>query len=273
MINMDYFKKIEDMQNKFLENPRQGIINMIKQEKELMKELPSLPIFENRPDRLKLFLDLHKEYANLMGKMMELRILDNKILKDDLETVMAMQRMKEEARTVEEYNKRENIDEVIALRLGRMYLSSIETLWKKLKNIIFFFGLNPNNTHLDIIKLKNKIEKIEREHNLKLPKIKLYIDSKLRNCVGHESTYFSPPNTVVFLDKRGNTLRVIAKLTTEEIYELSIDVKIAILAIVSVTNTALVSKIEPLLKLDDKELNHFIETGKITDEMEKKLIS
>ncbi len=268
---MDYFKEIDRMQKEFLKNPRESIIQLIEQENNSIKKFSEQVIFQGKPERAKLFLEFHKEYALLIHKMWRARdIINGGSLKDDTERVLMSQRIKEQTEVIEDYLKTKGTKETNALAMARVYASSLESFWKMLKKVVILVGLSPENKHLNIPELKNKIVKLEDKYKIRLPKIKEVIGSGLRNSVGHENTYFSPPKTVVFLDKKGISQREVARLTTDELYDMLVDINIITLAMVMVENTAVISVLEPFLKLSDKELIEYSKTGIVTPEMEKK---
>ncbi len=268
---MDYFKTIKELQTNFLQNPRKNIEDMIKKENEAVEKLPQLEIFKNRPDRLRLFLDFHKEYASLVKKLLQAKLIDGKSFRDDVDSVVNIQRMNELVKIVEEYKNENPATEIISLRMARAYASALEIFWNRLKRIVFFAGLNPKKKHLNIGELNKKMSELETNYDVNLSKIKSLLNSKLRNCVGHESTYFSPPNLVVFLDNKNGNINEIARLTTDEIYELLVKITITIMALVNVENTVIISMIQLLLQLNDDELKLFAETGKFTTEMKNKI--
>ena len=245
---------------------------MIKEDKLNVKKLMQQPFFHEKPERIKLLLSIHKEYALLIHKMLEARDLSHLgVIKDDMERVLMSQRIKEQTEVVEEYLKTGGKKETNALAMARVYASSLELFWKVMKKMIHLGGLNPKDKHLNIPTLKQKIIILESKYDIKLPKIIEVIDSTLRNSVGHENIYFSPPNIVVFLDKKGTKQKEVARLTTDDIYQKLVEMASIMLAIVMVENTAIVSVLEPLLKLSDEELAEYGRTGVLTSEMEKKI--
>ena len=263
---MDYFKQIAEMQKEFIKNPRQGIIKFLNEEKESIKKLQKLNL---SLDDLLIFKYFHKEYAQIIGKLMETRILDFEKLLDHNEFVSILQRFNEGADAVSSYKS--EINEMTAIRLSRAYATFIEIVWKKLRRIVSLSGLNPKNEHLNIPILLKKLENIENKYNIKLITIKRYVDGELRNFVNHETSIFIPPNIISFLDARGARSVEVKRLTTEQIYKLLLNAMAMLTAFISVEKSAIASKLEPLLKLSDPELNEYIKTGTLTQEMIKKM--
>lgn len=259
------------MQKNFLEKPRESIEDMIRKQNEAVKELTQLSIFQNRPDRLLLFLGFHKEYASLVRKMWQAKLIDGRLFKDDVDSVVNIQRVNEFADVISSYKRENEVKETTALRMGRAYASALEIFWKKLKRLVSSAGLNPRNKHLNIWELNNKISELETTYSVDLSQIKSILNSKLRNCVGHESTYFIPPDIVVFIDNKSGVSKEVAKLTTGELYVLLLNITIITMAFVSVENTAIIAMIEPLLKLSDEELEQFAKTGTFTPDMQNKI--
>ncbi len=249
----DLFEVARKMEEEFLENPKEHIIKMIEHQNEWYKEFITLPLFQGRQDRLKIFFDFYKEYSILIGKMLDKKTIHGGVFKDVPEVVKTIQRLKEQLKTIEDYNKNK-FDETTALRLARVYASSLETFWKKIKKIIFFAGLNQKDKYLKINELFTKTIELEKIYELNLPNIKSTLNSKLRNSVGHEDTYFIPPNTLVFSERINGEVKEIARFTTEEIYQLLVTITLINIAIHHVENTAMVSTLTPLLKLTNEEI-------------------
>ncbi len=259
---MNYFEMIKEKQRNFLENPRGGIEDFLKQEKKSQEFINKLT-----GDIKSLFIlkEFHKEYAMLLGELLKINGFDLSKFVDERESVCLIQRLNEWNITAKEY-KRE-LNETTALRLARVYASSLEIVWKKLKKIVLLIGLNPQNKPLNIPSLKGKIGKIEEKYKFRLPNIKKILNSDLRNPINHENINFIPPDTISFLDIKEKETR----FTTEEIYRFLIDTTIISMAFYRVENSAIASKLKPLLKLSDDELKEHSKTGKLTPEMKKKI--
>lgn len=234
---MDYFKEIKEMQNDFLKNPRENIKKLKKQRDEI--EINQALMLGKTPEFLKLHKDIHEEYATLIHTLWSANVIHGSMFKDDTLGVMIVQRYNEWEDAVNDYKSKKEIDETIALRLSRAYASSLEIIWKKLKNIIFLAKMNPENKYLNINDLYDKFTKLEEIYKINLSRIKSVINSKLRNSIGHEDTYFIPPDIIVFLDKQKE--KEIARITIQELYKVLIETTIITGAIVSVETTTVLS--------------------------------
>lgn len=179
-----------------------------------------------------------------------------------------MQRINEEKETITAYRGAKEVNELIALRLSQNYISIMEIIWKRLKQVILLAGLNKKKKYITIPILLKKLEHIEAEYNLNLKTIKNYVDSELRNFIGHESSMFHPPNQIICLDINGKEVK---RMTTDEIYGLLFHAFVILTAFASVDNTALASRLELLLRLNNEELNEFTTTGVLTEAMQKKI--
>lgn len=270
-ICMDYLKVIKENQDKFLENPRKGIEDLLKFQEEHIKNFVKLAIFDKKVDLLILYYQFRKEYSKLIGAMLKAGVIHGGVFKDDVESVITIQRNNENSKVMAEVFNKPEMEEGIALRLSKSYTSSLELFWKRIKNLIFHAGLNPQEKHLNIRDVKKLVTKLEKEYKVNLSLIKSVLDSKLRNSVNHENNYFEPPNIVVFLDKKGGKTKEIARLTTEKIYELIGKIMIINSATFSIEFAAMLAVLEPLLKLNDEELNQYSKTGKLTPEMIDKI--
>ena len=189
-------------------------------------------------------------------------------MKNDL---VIMQKVDEHCDSVSAYNKDQNA--TTATRLARAYASSGEIFWKKMKKIVFMAGLNPQEKYISINRLDQHLKKLEEIYSISLGKLRSFVNAKLRNSIGHEDTYFEPPETVVFLDNKGGEPEEVERLTTYQIYELLVDFSIVNLTIHFVDNVSLMSHTEPLLRLTDQELDHYCKTGKLSDSAKKKFDS
>ncbi|MDP3916763.1 MAG: hypothetical protein Q8Q42_00560 [Nanoarchaeota archaeon] len=249
---------IKDMQKDFLKDPKKAIRNLKEINEKQCKDLPFLPIFRGRPDRLNLFLQINREYAKVIGEIWKEQIWINfTILKDHVEGLGIIQRLKEQAEMVKELHQ--DVNEITALKLGRAYASTCEIFWKKLKRVVYLCGLNPNENQLSIPRLLNCLSELEKKYSLKLDNIKSFVDSTLRNSVDHEGTYFEPPATIVFRDTKKVKPKEIARYSVAEIYEKLKDVHTVILSMHSVENTALVYHLLPWLDLSNNEVKTKIE--------------
>ena len=261
------FKKIKELQEDFVKNPRENIKLLLEQDDISYIVLPTLPIFRNRKDRLTLFYNFYKEYSELINKIHQKSPISVAMLKDDTERLILYQRGLEQINVMGSYAKIQNPDETSAISLGRVYASSLELFWKLLKKLVNVLGLNPKQDYFNIHSLKEKIEKVEGLYDIPLPKIKSVMETALRNSVGHECTLFEPPKTLLFFDNKQNPPIEVARLTTEEVYELVIEMILVTAAIISVENTAFIHMMKPLLKLSDEQLNEFGKTGILTGKM------
>lgn len=264
---MDYFNLIKNLQEKFMENPRQGITNFLKEQEESFKKIGDFRVSANS---LLILKEFHKEYANIVGGLLKSNILDLSKLQDNLSSISIIQRLHEWAEVVGEYQLK-GANEIIALRLSKAYAASMEVMWGMLKRMVSFAGLNPENKHLNIPLLLNKLKKIEENYNINIPNIKNYVDSTLRNFIGHENTVFIPPNIISFLDVKGKESKEVMRLSTDEMYSSLLNTLPMLVAFKSVENSAIASRIQFLLKLSDEELNDYMKTGILTEEMKKKM--
>ena len=251
--------------------PRESIIDIKEQNEKSISELMKLEIIKNRPDRLLLYDKFLGEYSTLIGCLMQRRIDINSVIKDDIGRIIHMQRIKEHSIILSEFTNADSVDATLALGLSRAFSSSLELLWKKLKKIISLVGLNPNQKHLNIGQVSKKVKELESIYNILLPEINSLLDSKLRNCVGHEDTYFKAPDIIVFLETRNGESKVIKEFTLFEIQDTIINLDLILNAFISVENAVLEAYLTPLLKLTDEELEEYCKTGKLTPEMEKKI--
>ncbi|MEK6938999.1 MAG: hypothetical protein AABX04_08225 [Nanoarchaeota archaeon] len=268
---MDHFEERRKRQEIFLKEPRKSIQEMISHQNNFPKNLTSLPIFSGKPALLKLFLEYHREYASLIGKMMEKRSIHSSMLIDDTRRIMMIQRMSEMASVVGDYKNKTKDDETAAIALARAYASSLESFWNNLRRLVWLAGLKPKKNHLNVVLLKECLKELEGKYSISLAKIKSTVDSRLRNSIDHEDTFYQPPNIVVFLTKKKEKLNEIDRLTTEEIYTRLVEITIINLVATSVENTAITSWLEQLLKLSDQELEQLCKTGIYSEEMLRKM--
>lgn len=265
---MNYRKLIKEEQEKFLNNPRQSIENLIKVLDDWIKGLSNLSAVQNRPLMLKLFYDFYKEYSILIGKLYKPRIICPADFKKDDETISLMMRIREIEAGVRDYQERTKPIDVSALVLSRLYATSLEIFWNKIRKLVILAGLNNKKEHLGLDKLNKKVTQLEKSYDITLSNIKLYLDPKLRNSVNHENTRFENPNIIVFLDKKGNEIN---RLNSEEICEKIVELMVINMAIENVEKTLLITSLKPLLKLTDEQLKEFCKTGRLTKEMEERI--
>lgn len=258
---------IKKMQEDFIKNPRENIVELLKQDEDSYKVLQTLPIFRDG-NKLKIFYYFYKEYSDLINKIHQKSPKSVAMLKDDTGRLILYQRSLEQINVMGSYGKIQNPDAASAISLGRVYASSLELFWKSLKKLVNVLGLNTEQDYLNIGILKKKIKEIEKLYGTSLPKIKSVMESSLRNSVGHENTLFELPKTLIFFDKQHPPVEI-ARLTTEEVYELIIEMNLVTMAIIKVENTAFINMMKPLLKLSDEQLKEFGETGILTGEMKK----
>lgn len=267
-MDMDYNKKIKEEQDKFSENPRESIKNLIKGLKEFVEGLYLLGLTQNRPQMSVLFNDFTKEYYSIINELYKLKIIFPVDLKDDEETIKIIMRIREIGEGVKDYQQKTKPIDVLALTLSRFYATSLEMVWNRLRKLIFLAGLNKKNEYLSLNKISDKIKGLEKNYNLKLIKIKSYLDSELRNSVDHENTKFEFPNTIIFLERNGKEIQ---RMNTEEICERLIEFLVINTAIEHVNQTLIISSLEPLLKLTDEQLKEYCKTGILTEEMKKQI--
>lgn len=269
---MDYDKLFKEKQKEFLNNPRESIKSLVENSRKWLEGLVELSKKQERPDRLIWFNEFHKEYSSLVGVLLKNRPARPGSFKDDEEIILLLQRFKEIKSVIEDYEGGAKPPEVSALALGRMYASALEMYWHKLKKIVFLFGLNSKEKHLNVNELLGKICELEKKYNLDLKNLKSMLESKLRNSVGHENTRFKTPNIVVFSTREGDKIKEVSRLTTEEICEFLVRFTTINTALHHVEQTVIISWLEQLLELSDKELSEYCKTGKLTPEMEKKIL-
>ena len=255
-------KDIDNEQKKFMEDPKESIREMLKVNRAQARELPHLDIFQGRPDRLSLYLRINKEYFKLVGKVWkEQGTVDHVLLRGQIfEGVGIMQRLDEQTEVITELTK--VVNETTSLKLGRIYASSCEILWKKLRKIVYLCEFNPERKRMNIHKLLEYIKDIELKYSLNLENIKYFINSNLRNSVGHEDTYFEPPDTIVFVDTGSGKAKEVGRRTVKELYEELIRIHIVLLSLENIENTALVFQLLPFLEFSDKEMEDFIKKAK-----------
>ena len=266
-------KDIAERQKEFLKNPRESIIkldeNLKQSDKQLIEKLTS----DKRVEEIKLFYDFHKEYSKLIGKLMQDTIISAKDFKDDIFDLKNAQRIKEVGSVLKEYvekKSKEDIDDTIALKISRLHSSLLEILWGKFKRIIYIKYPSEKSKHLNLFTLNKRLENLEKEYFLDLSLIKSTLQDLLRNKINHETTYFDPPEEIVFLDITDQT-KEIDRLTLEEICQLLLKTMICNSAIDHVEKNLIVSWLKLLLKLNDVELNEYCKTGILTKEMQEKI--
>jgi hypothetical protein len=260
---MDYHGLMNESRQKFHEDPRRSIENLIRIQRDSPKNLASLGMMKSHPELLLLFNKVHLEYALLCVKLYS-KFDANDLINDD-ELIGTTQRIAETMSTLEDCAT--TVNEVNALRLARCFAAYQELIWKKLKKIVRLAGLNPSGGHLWIPQVGQKLKEIEDKFGLKISALKSIVDPVLRNPVGHEDTVFVAPNTILFKDtKHGKPIEV-KRMTLDELkYEIAKFT--AILGAIQTVELGLViSRMEPLLKLSDDQLKEYMKTGIMTKEM------
>ena len=249
-------ESIRKSRKKFLENPREGIIDLITYLEQSKINLPMLPIISERPERLILFRDIYAEYFLLIGKMLQSKKIQEKELREpDTFAITVLQAYKEMENAARNYEQKRKPKDHAALGIAKAYAAALELLWKKFKKIVLVEGLNPKKKHLDIEKLKEKVRVVEKRYQINLSILKSLLNSKIRNPTQHLEMYFEHPNWVVFQDTKDlfNPIEV-ERLTSEELYDRLITTSLAMIAIQHAELAWQAIIVRPLLKLSDKEL-------------------
>jgi len=254
-------KDIAEMEKKFMDNPRKSITRLLEESSIHMKRYTHSGVFKGNMSRLILLKEVHLEYAKLIGKI-DISKIDFTVLRDRINDLSAMQKLEECNETVLEYITNPNNNTPI--KLARAYASSCEIFWKKMKKLLLITGITNGGEHITVGKLCGGIEELERKYSIGIPKIKSFINSKLRNSINHEDAYFDSPY-IVFLDNKGEKPVEIARLTVAEVYDLLVEQSIITSALLIVENDAIMSRISPLLILTDSELDEVLKTGKLTE--------
>ena len=270
IFDMDFLKLIEDRQEKFLERPRESIENIIAEERKFSEGLIELGM-KTRIDMLITFNEFHKQYANLIGKLMEKKMVSAESFHDNLKEVSILQTIKEFSSSAQDYqNKTKPLGEIM-LSLRKSYASLLEILWTKLKRIISLAGLNPDEKHLKLPEIENNIKELERIYSLDLSLVKGILYGKLRNCIYHEKTYFEGPNSLVFTKEIDGKLKEFCRINDDELMEELLKSFTILTAFHHVEQSIIISWIEQLLKLTDSELKEVCKTGMLTESMKNKI--
>lgn len=266
-------KDIAERQKEFLNNPRENIIKLNKNLKETNQQLIKELSYGKRIEEIKLFYDFHKGYSKLIGELLKNKIISSKDFKDDIFDLKNAQRIREVDSVLKDYfarKKEGNIDETTALGLSRIYSSQLEVICGKFKRIIYLKYPVHKFRHLTLLDLENRLKDLEKEYFINLNLIKSTTQSLFRNKINHETTYFDPPDEIVFLDIKDKT-KEIKRLTLEEIYKLLLEAMIINSVTDSVEKTLISSFLNLLLKLDDSELEEYCRTGILTKNMKEKI--
>lgn len=266
---MDYHKVMQERQQAFLANPRKGIEEFIKHNDSSGVGFTQLGLVKRHPEFLLLFKEVHSEYGELLGSVFSR--LGGKELLDESELIGTAQRIQEAITNYIDCCREEN--EVNSLRLARSFSAYQELIWKKLKKVVFVAGLNPDKRYLKIPILKQKLERLETDHELDLSILKSILVSNLRNSVGHEETVFVAPKHVSFRTTEGVESEEVDKLSLDEIKYRIAKFTTIIGAMHVIEQTVISSKLEPLLKLPDEKLAEYMRTGVLTKEMDKIIAS
>lgn len=231
---MDYFKECERLQKEFLENPIERL--RILKEKYEETETNRLQMLEKYPSMLLLHVNITQEYADLITALWLAKKIHGSMFKNDVQGFVIAQRMDEMEEKVGNYKEKKNPKATEAIGLSRAYATSLELVWKKLRDIVYLAGENPNKNFLGETTLYQKFVLFEQKYRIKLQTIKSFIDTELRNSVNHESTYFESPNIVVFLDING---KEIVRHTTEKLFGLWLKATAVLGAIIYIETGAL----------------------------------
>lgn len=269
---MDYLKDMRERQKKFLEKPRESIENLITQEKKFSKGVIELGIAQNRPDLILIYKEFSKQYSNLIGKMLKEGLISAMSFKDDLRDVSILQTINEMKKSVLNYQEKLVPLEESMLSLKKSYASLLEILWSKLKRIIFFAGLNPMEKHLNLNGVESKLNELEKKYSVDLSLLKNILKGKLRNCVHHEKTYFENPNFLVFVNEINGKFEEFYRINDKDLIEEILKSFVILTTLHHIEILVIISHLESLLKLDDKQLVEYSKTGILTEEMEKSIL-
>lgn len=268
---MDIFEEIRKRQKKFLETPRESIKKFLGEQEKFSQGLIKLSFDQNRPDMLLIYKEFHREYGELLGKLMENRLISGKSFKDDLRDGSIIQTNEEMKKAVIKYtNKSVSMSESI-FSLKKSYSSILEILWGKLKRIIFLAGLNPQEKHLTLPRIKKKLEDLETQFSIDLTLTKSILEGNLRNCINHERAYFESPNFLVFAKEVNGKFQEFYRVNSERLIEELLKSFLILTTFHHIETIVMASTIKPLLKLDDEQLAEYCKTGVLTEEMQKKI--
>jgi len=268
---MDYLKDMKERQKEFLTNPRENISKFLNEEKKYCEGLAKLSIAQGRPEMLILFKDFHNQYSILVNKMLQRQLISAASFKDELQEVSVLQMLDDMKRPLEDYQNKSKPLEITMPMLKKSYASLMEILWNKIRRTIFFAGLNPKQTHLNLSKIEQNLIKLEKDYSIDLSLLKKILNGKLRNTIDHEKTYFEHPNFLVFMDERNGRLEEFYRINDITLMEELIKLFVIISALHHVEVTVMVIHLENLLKLDNLQLEGFCKTGKFNDEMIKRI--
>ncbi len=268
---MDYLKDMKERQERFLQEPRKGIEDVVAATKNFTKGLVQLSYIQSRPDLLLLHKNFQKQYSDLVSNLMKEGLVHSDSFKDDIRSVSTFQTIKEMESIVQKHTNKSEPLETLIHSLKRSYASFLEILWGILKRIIFLAGLNPKELHLNVIQIENKLSKLENRYSIDLSLLKNILNSKLRNCINHEKTYFDHPNHLVFMKEVEGRWVEFNRTTDEEILEELLKIFSIISTLNHVEAMCMTSYLERLLILNDEELNKYCKIGKLTKEMHNKI--
>lgn len=268
--SMDYKKDIEEMQKRFLENPRESIENLLVIQKGFIRGLSELPYAQQNPDMFTMFMEFRKQYSDIVGKMLEEGLISSGSFKDDKRDIAFFQVVAEMKKNVSNYDeKKVPLDENMHL-LKKSYASLSEILWAKLKRIIFFAGLNPEERHLNLKSIKTNLTKLEKKYLVDLLLVKNTLDGELRNYIHHEKTYFEHPNFLVFMKEVGGRWEESYRINDKNLINELLKIFTILSAFHYIECLVLITHLERLVKLNDEELDEYCKTGKLTEGMRKK---
>ena len=267
---MDFFEEIKKRQGKFLEKPRERIQNLIIEEENFSEGLIKLSVNQNRPDLLILHKEFQKQYSALLGEMLKQRLISGISFKDDLRDISTLQIIEEMRKGVLKHQEKSVLLDEVMLSLKKSYPSILEILWNKLKRIVFLAGLNSKEEHLTLGQLNKKVELLEKQFSLDLSLIKSILIGELRNCIQHEHTSFIGPNFLVFSKEVNGKWEEFFRINDTDLIEELLKLFLILTTLHQVETMVIVSQVEPLLKLNDKQLDEYCKTGILTREMEDK---
>ncbi len=266
---MDIFEEIKKRQAKFLEKPRESIKKLISETDNFAEGLAKLGLTQNRPDLLLTYKNFHKQYSDLIGKLLEKRLISAKSFKDDKRDGSVIQAVKEMERSVKSHQEKTipKSEDIPLLKISNA--SILEILWAKLKRIIFLSGLNPQEKYLNLPNLEKKVEELENQYSIDLSLIKDILKGELRNPINHEHTHFEEPNFLVFTKEVNGKWKEYERITDEELIEKMLKSFLILTTLHHVETTVIASHLEPLLKLNDSQLEEYCKTGVLTEDMDK----
>ncbi|MDP2750390.1 MAG: hypothetical protein Q8O89_06165 [Nanoarchaeota archaeon] len=260
------FEKIMDLRKDFMKDPRTNIKKYIKDAK---NTLPP-PFCNSNRALLILFQSHHREFFNLYLALFKNQKITSLAILDDAYALNSMQSIQETTQGVLEYMS--NKDRMTSIHLTRIFVSSIENIFKEVRNIINKAGYNIGNHFMSMPVLIQKINELEKKENVPLTNIKNVLNTPFRNSVSHEDFLFVPPDIISFRSSKTGISVEIARLSTDNI-EKSLKENLVILSGIQKAKSDFLARVyESLLVLSDEDLFEIFKTGKLSNEQKQKVI-